>query len=943
MKSLPSEQRTIGPFRLDHQLGQGGFAPVWMAREVYGSTELRTVAIKLFASDAPTRMTDGSSADTAPETARIIEEARAICQVEHPNVVRFFSICHDPGSHLVGLVMEYVSGTALDVYLLQLEDRGAKMGLEELLNIGVAIASALSAVHQVGLVHRDVKPANVIEATGVYKLIDFGVASSGIGKTKARGEASRKVVLDDLLIEVGTKASQLSSTLDARTSSGLAFPLTGTMGYVDPHCVATGAPATASSDLYALGATLFECATGRVPAAMAARVKGAPGLSGDVLDGRAQAPPLATCAPELPPRLARLVDALLDPSHARRPKSAEAVAWELEGIRREVAGHARPLPPEDVGPFRGLGRFEQADRDVYFGRTVEIAASLEMARSRGLIALIGASGSGKSSLARAGVLPAIADGGLGKWPKAWDVVITAPGADARGALVAALAPFVEDAAKRTPESLMTALGERVQSSGRGVCLLVDQLEELVTVSDPEGRDFAARLLGQIASPPIPGVRCIVAARRDLLDPLLSLGDLGRVLTKGTLLVTPMIDTTWGEVLDQALSAYGYSLEDDALRTEVLEQLESTVAAMPLVQFALTQLWERRDRSRKIIPRAALKAIGGIAGALDMHAEATLASIQQHVGQKAEAAAPHADQAEAGLEGSRHRTDGGHAPEVARRVLLAMTTAQGTRRSVERAEIEKLDPLARTAIDHFEASRLIVQETQGLTLAHEALLTQWKRLHAWIAEARSDRLMAEDIEGDAEEWAGRQEVERLWKKRRLVAAEDLARRGHVQLGEKARAFLRAGRAAERRERIRLGAAIAFALLLVGVATTAYVIKTKAAEVAALRATTEARDMNAKLAKANTMLAEANAQVEADGKKSQEQAEYFQRLFEGLSDKIVQADSEQLKKLQEQADKALRVLRTASAQQGVVDGRTDPCGCNGDLMCLMQCSSSSHTKK
>src|SRR5262249_30211313 len=152
------------------------------------------------------------------------------------------------------------------------------------------------------------------------------------------------------------------------------------------------APATFASDLYALGATLFECLTGMVPAAASA--KEGKGLRGEVLDGRASTPPLAEVAKDVPASLGRLVDALLAPARSARPTSAELVAIRLEQIKSELAGLTRSLPPESVGPFRGLGRFEQGDRDVYFGRASEVAAALEMLRSRGVVALVGPSGSG---------------------------------------------------------------------------------------------------------------------------------------------------------------------------------------------------------------------------------------------------------------------------------------------------------------------------------------------------------------------------------------------------------------------------------------------------------------------------------------------------------------------------------------------------------------------
>jgi serine/threonine protein kinase len=888
LHSLPEEQRTLGVFRLVHQLGKGGFAPVWLAREVYGTTELRTVAIKLFApsddaTELQTKTGSRSSRSGSQRRERIFEEARALCQVEHPNIVRFYSIYHDAGEQLIGLVMEYVRGTPLDRRLSDLHDQGRKLPIEEVLNVGVAVASALSAVHQVGLIHRDIKPGNIIEAAGIYKLIDFGIAAAERRDWRegapTRGKAKKQVLLDDLILEVGTKASLLSETLNPEGSDLGA--LSGTVGYMDPVCLETMSPATPSSDLYALGATLFQCLAGWVPAAMAARLDGASSLKPEVLDGRSAAPSLAKVDANLPASFVKLVDSLLDPSPARRPRSAEAVAWELERIRREIAGRVRPLPPEDIGPFRGLARFEEQDRDVYLGRAVEIAASLEMIRSRGLLALIGASGSGKSSLARAGVLPAIADGGVGKWPRTWATAVTTPGVDARASLVTALSPFVEGAGSRSAEAMIVALGERVQSSGQGVCLLVDQLEELVTVSSPESRDYAVQLLAQLGAQAIPGVRCVVAARRDLLDPLLALGELGRVLTRGSLLVSPMTDSTWGDVVDQALAAYGYELEDAALRAELLGQLKGTGTAMPLVQFALTQLWERRDKARKRIPRAALKAIGGIAGALEMHADATMAELMAEARASAAAHAtvvtPHAD-----------------ADAVARRVLLAMTTPQGTRRTVPQAELERLDALAPAVLERLARARLVVQETEGVTLAHEALLTQWGKLRGWINEAREDRLLAEAIERDAQEWDRAHDVERLWKRRRLVAAVDLAKKGHTELTETSRKFIEAGRAAERQVRLLLGGILAAALLAVGVATSVYIAQTKASAERALASERMAvalrNNAEAQAKAAETARTEAEAQrqrADAAQKLAEEEAatakEYADRFAKATTSK------------------------------------------------------------
>ena len=191
--ALPEEKRHIGVFRVSRQLGKGGFAPVWLATEVYGGTELRTVALKLFALDGPPETGAGTAVGTITDAKsrearkeQIVAEARALCQVEHPNIVRFFTLAVDETGDILGLAMEYVRGTPLDQKIA----RAGKLELKETLAVGSALASALAAVHQVGLVHRDIKPANVIDAAGVYKLIDFGIAKVG-RRNERRGRKTR--------------------------------------------------------------------------------------------------------------------------------------------------------------------------------------------------------------------------------------------------------------------------------------------------------------------------------------------------------------------------------------------------------------------------------------------------------------------------------------------------------------------------------------------------------------------------------------------------------------------------------------------------------------------------------------------------------------------------------------------------------------------------------
>ena len=804
---LTERDRMLGPYRLKRQLGRGGFAPVWLAEEVYGDTTLRLAAVKLFALDP--RPGGRLAADRA-----VVDEARRLCQVEHPNIVRFYALPIDEVRGVAGLAMEYIAGFALSD---RLRDHGS-LPVQETLELGAAIASALSAVHAAGLVHRDLSPTNILVAhsptlggPGAYKLIDFGIAAalphgpSPDSDSSPSATWARELLLSgDLPEELsGTSVSALPDAirLDPEEAADLAGPLTrvgGKLGYVDPVCWRELRPATMASDLYGLGAVLFACLTGRIPAA------GTGALRGEVLDGRARAPRLADLVPGVSSELDRLLDTLLDPDPDQRPRSAELVAIELERLRGLSTARPPALPAEDEGPFRGLERFEHAHRDVFFGRRVEIAATLEALRSHGLVALVGPSGSGKSSLARAGVLPAIADGALGG-PRRWDTAIVTPGTDPRNAIAAALFHVGLDV-RRPPAEVASAMAAWTQRQGRGLALLVDQLEELTTLADAadahaEGRKWTIELLARLGERPLPGLRALVTARRDLLDPILAHTALGRAILRGAVLVAPIDDGAWGEVIDAALATYGYRFEDEALRKELLAGLQGTARAMPLVEFAMTRLWAERDRDKKQITRDGMRAVGGIAGALQRYAEATF----------------------------QRAIDEDLSPGMLRRLLLALITLDGTRatRSLDSLLEIGAEPEVRAAIAHLERARLLVRERGGVALAHDALLTQWERLRAWLAEVQQDRLLAERIERAAAHWSeDPSDSDLLWRGRSLAAAEDLTRRGGVALTPTAARFLRACLRGRSHRRIALGALFALFNIAVLGGVGKYIADTRA---------------------------------------------------------------------------------------------------------------------
>ena len=298
----------LGPYRVGRLLGAGGMGEVYLGRDVRLG---RDVAIKfLTAADATTDRLKG----------RLLQEARAVAALEHPGICPVYDVGVDSDGRAY-MVLQYVEGETLATKL----QRGP-LPAREAVRLCAQIAEALAAAHAHGIVHRDLKPQNVIVTPGgVPKLLDFGIA----------------------------KFAPDADSLETRTDTGLPGTdtprLAGTPGYMSPEQLQQG-DVDGRSDLFSLGAMLFECLTGR----RAFDGPHAIEVLGQIL--HVHPPPPSELRPELDPRLDELCRRLLAKDPADRFQSAHEVVGAIRILQpdtartdaksadREHAG-TRPPPP----------------------------------------------------------------------------------------------------------------------------------------------------------------------------------------------------------------------------------------------------------------------------------------------------------------------------------------------------------------------------------------------------------------------------------------------------------------------------------------------------------------------------------------------------------------------------------------------------------------------
>jgi serine/threonine protein kinase/WD40 repeat protein len=536
-----------GRYRIGSVLGRGGMGEVWHAFDL----KLRVdVALKSLRRE---RFKD----DRALELLR--REVRSAREVNSPNVCRIFDLVEVDGLELVS--MEYIDGETLFEVL---RSRGP-LQLREATEIASQFLAGLEAIHASGLVHRDVKPENImITRSGRVVLMDFGLAKPGSGD------------------RAGTIA--------------------GTPAYMPPEQM-RGDPPDARADIFAAGVVLAEMIS-------------AEGIhdreSRETLQrGVRQDPPQV---PDNPWRPVLRKAVAKDPS--QRHPSASELTRALEEVTLRVEG------AEDLRPYPGLASFTEKDAQYFFGRELEVEAMWKKLQRPHLLALIGPSGAGKSSFLRAGLLPAIPAG----WRSVICTPTDQPFTNLAQRLVPEFSGDTEatSALLRFEEAdIAVSVLSRWRKQHEQALLIVDQFEELFTLNPPEIQARFTELLGRLALEA--DIHVLLSMRDDFLFHCSGQAALAPLFSELTPLRIPAGAALRRALVQPALKC-GYRFEDDRLVDEMLAEVADERGALPMLAFAAARLWDERERDGGLLTRATYEQIGGVGGALAQHAEATLEKI-----------------------------------------------------------------------------------------------------------------------------------------------------------------------------------------------------------------------------------------------------------------------------------------------------------------------------
>jgi DNA-binding SARP family transcriptional activator/WD40 repeat protein len=450
-------------------------------------------------------------------------------------------------------------------------------------------------------------------------------------------------------------------------------------------------------------------------------------------------------------------------------------------LRQEAAldVEAGPLPAETelgtvVCPFKGLAPFDVGDAEFFFGRERVIAELVANLTRATFVGVVGASGSGKSSLVRAGLLPALAAGAL-PGSERWRLALMRPGPE----------PCAELERVLGDQALPSALdGLR---PGERLVLAVDQLEEVFTACDHEQeRALFLATLGEAAADRDRRAVMVVALRADFYGRVAGYPRFAELLSRNHVLLGAMERDELARAIELPARRAGLQVERGLVEA-LVGDVANEPGGLPLLSTMLLELWRLRETN--VLRLETYRAVGGVRGAIARLAEQVYAQLGQ----------------------SERR--------VARAILLRLAASEGPAAVRRRVSLNEFDPDRREDVRGVLAAltdaRLLTASDGVVEVSHEALLREWPRLREWLAEDSVGRRLHRHLIERAREWDERgHDRGDLYRGVRLASALEWASAHEQELNETERQFLIASQQATQRalRRLRVGAA-ALAVLLV----------------------------------------------------------------------------------------------------------------------------------
>ena len=508
-------------------------------------------------------------------------------------------------------------------------------------------------------------------------------------------------------------------------------------------------------------------------------------------------------------------------------------------------------PREDVCPYRGLQVFDERHAEYFFGRDADVQRLLERLKVGRFLAVVGASGSGKSSLVRAGLVPSLHSGRL-PGSEQWRILVFRPGGRPLAALAAQLLRLSgergmqhtvdELASDRRTLHLAASLALAGQPPERRVAFVVDQFEEVFTLCrDEDERSALIDNLLYAATVPDGQATVLLTLRADFYPRLARYRELAQLAQAQQLLVPPLDEDGLRQAVEQPAFRAGLEIEAGLVDT-VLADVTGQPGVLPLLEHALLETWRRRRGG--MLTLEGYRESGGVRGALSDRAEEIYASL-----------------------GADQQT-------LARRLLLRLTEpGEGTEDTRRRAAVEELvsSPGERGALEEvirdLTNARLLTTTGEGkmeerwVDVSHEALIRGWPRLRGWIEEDRAGLRTHRQLTDAAQDW---ERLDRdpgaVLRGARLAETIEWQQRDSPDLNQLERDFLRASQAAKEdeltrgRRRVRRLRALALGLV------TLLLVAAGAAFLAARQ--TEKADRQARFALSRALAAEALTNLDSD---------------------------------------------------------------------------------